>query len=156
MPLPFPRPQSVVAAVAALLTAGAIGVALPGAGRAELPPWVYGQQQREAPMVVELEVEQVRVLGLQQRLRGRVLRVRRQSSVDPLRPGRRIEIQYSRPPASDPPMPGPSPIPRLKRGQRVTAWLSPVAPAPPGGLSLWAPAAGGLSFGPSLEGAFDP
>ena len=41
---------------------------------------------------------------------------------------------------------GPSPLPLLRPGQRLPAWL---APDPP----LFRPAAGGRSFGPSLEEA---
>ena len=53
---------------------------------------------------------------------------------------------------SQPPMVGPAPLRAPAVGSRVTAWLKPA----PERAALWLPAAGGRSFGPSLEASLDP
>ena len=119
--------------------------------RAELPPWVYGQQQREAPLRLELEVLAVQrwpALQPQQLLvQARVLAVVRQPRGARLRPGDRLQLRYPLPPQHPSGWVGPAPLPLLSAGQMVPAWLTP----DPAATGLYRPAAGGHSFGPSLE-----
>ena len=119
--------------------------------RAELPPWVYGQEQREAPVRLELEVLTVQrwpALQPDQLLvQARVLSVLRQPRGSRLRPGDRLQLRYSLPPQHPSGWVGPAPLPLLAAGQRVPAWLTP-DPAVPG---AYRPAAGGRSFGPVME-----
>ncbi|MCX5969229.1 MAG: hypothetical protein NTV57_16670 [Cyanobacteria bacterium] len=46
--------------------------------RSELPPWAYGDDQRRAPVVVELQVDQSQARGQLQVLRARLRSIRRQ------------------------------------------------------------------------------
>ena len=120
--------------------------------RAELPPWVYAEEQRQAPLRLELQVLRAVASGEQLQVRARVLAIQRQRSPLRLRPGNTIELRYPLPPPRPRGWVGPSPIPRLAAGERVTAWLTPLSGQP----GLFAPAAGGRSFGPSLEDVQDP
>jgi hypothetical protein len=90
--------------------------------------------------------------GEQLQVRGVVLAIHRQRSPLRLRPGDTIELRYPVAPPRPGGWVGPSPIPLLQAGERVSAWLTPL----PGQPGLWAPAAGGRSFGPSLEDVQDP
>lgn len=142
--------------------------------RSELPPWVYGDDQRQAPVLVEIQLERSQARGPLQLLRARLLRIRRQPEDLLLRPGDLIEIAFSRPPQRPLGWAGPSPIPVLPIGRRVLAWLTPLpadatitatpTPTPTAtatatataDLRRFAPAAGGRSFGPSLEDVLEP
>lgn len=147
-------PLATLALVAASLAT--LSGALPPAARGELAPWVYGEQQRRAALVVELRVLEVAPLPAAEaglRLRGRVLAVKRQAPGGGVRANQVLTLQLSAPPsASRPPMVGPSPLRPPAVGSRVTAWLQPSANR----AALWLPAAGGRSFGPSLEASTDP
>jgi len=144
--------QTLSRAAAALLLVG-----LTAPAWAELPPWVYGDEQRRAPLLAEIRIEQNRSHGLQQTLKARLLSIRRQSLQPPLRSGSLIEIVYERPPQRPLGWAGPSPIPVLPPGSRSWAWLAPMpSPVATPGLRRFAPAAGGKSFGPSLETLQDP
>lgn len=136
-------------ALAASLTALGVNPALV---RAELPPWVYGERQRQAPVVVRLQVLQAEREGSEARVRGRVLRVWRQPATSGLKAGQTIGLRYSLPPERAPGFAGPSPLPLPRRGQELTAWLEPI----PGNPATFAPAAGGRSFGPFMEGVKEP
>ena len=126
-------------------------LASPPSARAELPPWVYGQEQRQAPLRLELEVLTVQpwpALQPDQLLvQARVLAVLRQPRGGRLRPGDRLQLRYALPPRHPEGWVGPAPLPLLSPGQRVPAWLAP-DPDAPGSVR---PAAGGRSFGPSME-----
>lgn len=132
---------------------------LAGAARAELPPWVYGEQQRQAPLVVDLAIETVQHDAGGFRLQGRVLAIRRQRRVGAgagltVRLGSLLLLRL--PPLPEarpgPPLVGPAPLRPPAPGERLTAWLEPS----PGHRLPWLPAAGGRSFGPSLESLPDP
>lgn len=114
---------------------------------AELPPWVYGEQQRRAPLVVELRVLEAERAEGEARVRARVLRVSRQPRGTALKPGQAIRLRYGLPPEGAPVRPGPSSLPLPRAGEVLTAWLQPLNGSP----DTFAPAAGGRSFGPSLE-----
>jgi hypothetical protein len=144
-----PRLSRFCIALAASLTALGVNPALV---RAELPPWVYGERQRQAPVVVRLQVLQAEREGSEARVRGRVLRVWRQPTAPGLKAGHTIGLRYSLPPEQAPGFAGPSPLPLPRRGQEITAWLQPI----PGIPATFAPAAGGRSFGPSMEGVKEP
>lgn len=138
------------------LSLGGLTLASALPARAELAPWVYGEQQRRAPLVVDLRVLEVAPLpagaeGL--RLRGRVLAVRRQARGGGVRTDQVLTLRLPPlPRATQPPMVGPAPLRPPVVGSRVTAWLQPA----PERAALWLPAAGGRSFGPSLETSLDP
>lgn len=138
-----------LSAAASLMVGAWTAPTLPA--RAELPPWVYGEEQREAPVRLELEVIRVQrwpALRPQQLLvRARVLSVLRQPRGGLLRPGVPLELHYPLPKAQPEGWVGPSPLPQLAVGQRVPAWLAPDRSAP----GRYRPAAGGRSFGPSME-----
>ena len=119
---------------------------------AELPPWVYGEQQRRAPVVVRLRVVQAEREGNEARVRGEVLRVWRQPATASLKPGQGIGLRYSLPPERAPGLVGPSSLPLPRPGEEVNAWLQPIE----GHRETFAPAAGGRSFGPSLENSRQP
>jgi len=133
----------------------ALGLPQPPA-RAELAPWVYGEQQRQAPLVVELLILEVSPLPKAEagiRVRGRVRSVRRQVPGGGVRSGQVLTLRLPPLPARSPmPMVGPSPLRPPTVGALVTAWLEPAADR----SALWRPAAGGRSFGPSLEASLDP
>jgi hypothetical protein len=122
------------------------------ATRAELPPWVYGEQQRRAPVVVRLRVRQAERVGDEARVSGEVLRVWRQPRALTLLPGQTIRLHYNLSPRQGPGVVGPSSLPLPQVGETVTAWLE----ALPGLGPTFAPAAGGRSFGPSLESFREP
>jgi len=125
--------------------------------RSELPPWVYGDDQRRAPLVVEIRVERSQAHGPIQTLQAKVLAVRRQSKGLALRPGSLLEILFNRRPAQPMGWAGPNPIPVLAPGTRTLAWLSPLPnQEPTHAPHRFAPAAGGRSFGPSLEEVMEP
>ena len=136
---------------------GAITLVVSPAVRAELPPWVYGQEQRDAPYVLELLVRSVHATSAgaepaQLQVRAQVLEVKRQPPAARLRAGDGITLRYSLPPSRPAGWVGPAPLPLLQAGERLPAWLAP-DPSLPGVLQ---PAAGGRSFGPSLEGEREP
>ena len=151
--------RSISAPVAPLVLGLAAGALLQGlswlaplpAARAELPPWVYGQEQREAPLRLELEVLSAQrwpaLQPTQLVVQARVLAVVRQPRGGSLRPGDRLQLRYALPPQRRSGWVGPALLPLLTPGQQVPAWLSP-DPAAPG---LYRPAAGGRSFGPVME-----
>ena len=125
--------------------------------RAELPPVVYAQEQRQAPYALELLVRSVHrtgsvAAGQQLQVVAQVLEVKRQPAGARLKPGDQIRLSYGLPPARPQGWAGPSPVPPLEPGERVPAWLS-LDPAQPGHFQ---PAAGGRSFGPSLEAVVEP
>ena len=143
-----------------VLMAGLAALVLPAPVRAELPPWVYGQEQRQAPLRAEIQVLQVQLDPERQvRARLRLLAIQRQPLPARLRPGQTIVVAYTLPPARPQGWAGPSPLPLLRPGQRLPAWLAPEpqTAAPAAAVAsdgaLFRPAAGGRSFGPSLEEA---
>jgi hypothetical protein len=123
-----------------------------GVARAELPPWVYGDQQRRAPVVVRLRVLQAERSGSEARVRGEVRRVWRQPEGLSLKAGQTIGLRYALAPERTPGWAGPSALPLPRRGEVVNAWLQAI----PGTPEEFAPAAGGRSFGPSLETFQEP
>lgn len=144
------RPLVLGLSALALLAAG---ITLPAApAGAELPPWVYGEKQRTAPLRLTLLLEQRRLRGDQVEGRARILAVVRQPAGSALQPGQRIGLRLPLPPARQPGFVGPSPVTLPERGSRVDAWLAPLADQP----GWYAPAAGGYSFGPSLEKQREP
>jgi hypothetical protein len=154
--LPTRRPARAIAAAAASLACG-LGLVLPPLpAQAELAPWVYGEQQRQAPLVADLlilEVTPLPAAGEGIRVRGRVLAVRRQTQGGAVRPRQVLTLRLpAPPPRNQPPMVGPAPLRPPAQGSRLTAWLQPA----PDRAGLWLPAAGGRSFGPSLEASLDP
>ncbi len=112
------------------------------AARAELPPAVYAERQRQAAVVVDLEVQRVSVIGAELHIRAKVLAVQRRPRGSSLEAGQRIDLFYSHPERHLANWPGPGPIPILQRGQQTRAWLKPLGDRP-GGFS---PAAGSQSF----------
>jgi hypothetical protein len=138
-----------------VVVAAAVGLALalpPLPAAAELPPWVYGEQQRQAPLVVDLRIEELRAVPAGFRARGRVLAVRRQDRGRPVRTQQLLTLRLPPLPERAPAWVGPSPLAPPRLGDRLTAWLQPAA----GRSTDWLPAAGGRSFGPSLEASPDP
>lgn len=125
--------------------------------RAELPPAVYAQEQRQAPYALELLVRSVHrtgtvAAGQQLQVVAQVLEVKRQPAGARLKLGDQILLDYALPPARAQGWVGPSPVPALEPGERVPAWLSPDRARP----GRFQPAAGGRSFGPSLEAMVEP
>jgi hypothetical protein len=125
--------------------------------RAELPPAVYAQEQRQAPYALELLVRSVHrtgtvTAGQQLQVVAQVLEVKRQPAGARLKLGDQILLDYALPPARPQGWVGPSPVPALEPGERVPAWLSPDRARP----GRFQPAAGGRSFGPSLEAMVEP
>lgn len=125
--------------------------------RAELPPWVYGQEQRQAPYALELLVRSVhsKASGAepkQLQVQAQVLQVKRQPPGARLRAGNEISLTYALPPSRPSGWAGPAPLPELQAGERLPAWLAP-DPSLPG---VYLPAAGGRSFGPSMESEREP
>jgi len=136
---------------------GALSLAGVPAVRAELPPWVYGQEQRQAPYVLELLVRSVHTLPAgsdpeQLQVRAQVLEVKRQPPAARLRAGDAISLRYALPPSRPAGWAGPAPLPVLQPGEQLPAWLVPDAALP----GVFKPAAGGRSFGPSLEREREP
>ena len=107
--------------------------------------------------MAEIRVERSRARGPIQTLQAKVLAVRRQGKGLTLRPGSLIEIVFNHPPTQPMGWTGPSPIPVLSTGTRTLAWLSPLPNQEPTHAPYrFAPAAGGRSFGPSLEDVMEP
>lgn len=126
---------------------------LAGAARAELPPWVYGQEQRQAPLKADIEVLTVQLAAQRQvRAQVRLLAITRQPLPPRLRPGQTIRVVYALPPVRPQGWVGPAPLPLLRPGQTLPAWLTPDPHDP----ALFHPAAEGRSFGPSLEQIREP
>jgi hypothetical protein len=125
--------------------------------RAELPPWVYGQEQRQAPYVLELLVRSVHTTAAgaepeQLRVQAQVLEVKRQPPAARLRAGDAITLSYPLPPSRPSGWAGPAPLPVLQVGERLPAWLAP----DPSLQGVFQPAAGGRSFGPAMESEREP
>ena len=102
------------------LALGLWAVAAAPAG-SELPPWIYGDEQRRAPVVAEIRGELSQARGQIQNLRARLLSVQRQPAGLLLSPSNLIEIVYRRPAERPMGWVGPSPIPVLQRGTRSAA-----------------------------------
>lgn len=135
-----------------LLLSGALAGLMPVAAQAELPPWVYGDQQRQAKVVTQLKVQDVVPVGVELRARCWVLKVLRQPPNGQLRAGQRLELRYPLPSQRQPGVVGPSPLRALSPGETITAWLNPI----PGHIGQFAPAAGGRTFGPPMEQVWEP
>ena len=117
------------------------------AARAELPPAVYAEEQRRAEVVAVLRVISTRRHQDTLSVQARILELKRQPNGSHLQGGQVIQLRYALPVWRRPGWVGPSPIPVLQPGQQVTAWLNREA-----GSNAWFhPAAGGRSFGPSME-----
>ena len=145
---PLMRPPSCAVLpwpLVALLALGAgLGDSLiPPIAQAELPPAVYAERQRQAAVVVDLEVQRISLIGTEVHIRAKVLGVQRRPRGSSLEAGQRIDLFYSHPEQHPAGWVGPGPIPMLERGQQTRAWLNPL-PDRPGGF---APAAGSQSFG---------
>lgn len=131
----FRRPTLLI-----VLACGALG----GSVYAELPPWVYKEQQQKAPEALVIKVQSVttRKLTEEERelieftVKAEVQRVERTASK--LAPGATIEISYVQHHYSRP-IVGPSEVPALKDGQVCPAYLARDG-------KTYAPAAGGFSF----------
>jgi hypothetical protein len=137
----------------AVLSGGALLTALgPTEASAELPPWVYGEQQRQAPVVLQMAVEKEAAHAGDLHVQARVLKVIRQPITGQIGTGQRIWLVHAVPEPRPVSMVGPAPLPVLRAGETVTAWLEPI----PGTRATFAPAAGGRSFGPSMEEAVEP
>jgi hypothetical protein len=114
----------------------------PPTARAELPPAIYAERQRQAAVVVDLEVQRISLIGTELHVRAKVLAVQRRPRGSSLEAGQRIDLFYSHPQHHPASWVGPGPIPMLQRGQQTRAWLNPLADRPGG----FAPAAGSHSF----------
>lgn len=148
----MPRHRRLTRCCLALATSLTTFAVNPARVRAELAPWVYGERQRQAPVVVRLKVLQAAREGSEARVRGRVLQVWRQPSASGLKAGQTIALRYALPLERAPGWAGPSALPLPRQGQDLTAWLQPISGSP----ASFAPAAGGRSFGPSLESVKEP
>jgi hypothetical protein len=140
---PSPRRIAGVPAIRLTMALGLVGSLVPAIGRAELPPTVYAERQRQALVVADLEVQRVSRNEDEVHLRAKVLAVRRLSKGVVLETGQRIDLQYTSPQKRWPGFVGPGAIPVPVRGQQVRAWLNPIKDRPGG----FAPAAGSQSFG---------
>ena len=149
---PVPR----VAPLVALLAAGVMAVLPLPPARAELPPWVYAEEQRAAPLKLEIAVQRVQRWPVLQPTRllveARVLAVLRQPRGSDLRAGASLLLSYPLPASHADGWVGPAPLPLLQPAQRLPAWLEP----DPDRRGLYRPAAQGRSFGPSFEGLQQP
>ena len=141
-PGPWPLATRLVSTALAAIGAGLAVVLVPPTARAELPPAVYAERQRQAAVVVDLEVQRISLIGTELQIRAKVLAVQRRPRGSLLEAGQRIDLFYSHPERHQANWPGPSPIPMLQRGQQTRAWLNPLADRPGG----YAPAAGSHSF----------
>jgi len=123
---------------------------------AEIEPKYYREWQAKAPEVLTIRVDAVHPVVTSERHRsgdGMLIHTRVEAeaavekverSVSGLKPGDTIRIRYVSTRA-EPPMPGPRPIPVLKRGESYPAFLLGVS------KGLYAPAAKGASFEPLIE-----
>lgn len=147
--------QRLVRGAALLLGAGCLSLS-PRLGRAELPPWVYAEQQRAAPLKLGIAVLSVQHWPTLQPsrllVRARVLSVSRQPRPGALRPGDALLLSYPLPQPQASGRVGPAPLPLLQPGQHLSAWLAP----DPERRGLYFPAALGRSFGPSFETLLQP
>ena len=139
-PLRLVLPWHVLSLLA--LAAGLGGYLAPPIAWAELPPAVYAERQRQAAVVVDLEVQRMSVIGAELHIRAKVLAVQRRPRGSSLEAGQRIDLFYSHPERHPANWPGPGPIPMLQRGQQTRAWLNPLADRP----GVFSPAAGSQSF----------
>ncbi len=113
---------------------------------AELPPYVYQQQQAKAPEALELKILSVQVRKTEDgrdthsdvTVQARVQKVER--SKTNLKPGDSIRLEYHRT-VRTVPMPRPSELPLLRKGQTISAFLQRK-----GRTKIYVPAAGGKSF----------
>jgi hypothetical protein len=124
--------------------------------RAEIDPKYYREWQMKAPEALVIRVGAVKPMVSSERHRsgdGMLIRTRVEAeatverierSASSLKPGDAIRIQYTTTRA-EPPMVGPRPLPVLKRGDIVPAFLIGVS------KGLYAPAAKGASFEPLIE-----
>ncbi|MCX5952890.1 MAG: hypothetical protein NTZ40_05215 [Cyanobacteria bacterium] len=142
---PGPWPPVTLLALLTLVPLGIelAGFLVPPAARAELPPAVYAERQRQAAVVLDLEVQRISLIGTELHIRAKVLAVVRRPRGSTLEAGQRIDLFYSHPERHPANWPGPGAIPMLQRGQQTRAWLNPLADRPGG----FAPAAGSQSFG---------
>ena len=134
------------------LLTGALAGLMPGAAQAELPPWAYGEQQRQAKVVMKLKVQGVVPVGGELKASCWVLKVLLQPPSGQLRAGQRMELSYPLPSWRQPGLVGPSPLRALSPGKEIKAWLNPI----PGAIGHFAPAAGGRCFGPPMERVLEP
>ena len=141
-PGPWPLVKTQVLTALAAIGAGLAVVLVPPTARAELPPAVYAERQRQAAVLVDLEVQRISLIGTELQIRAKVLAVQRRPRGLSLEAGQRIDLFYSHPERHSANWPGPSPIPMLQRGQQTRAWLNPINDRPGG----YAPAAGSHSF----------
>ena len=95
--------------LALLSTCAVLG---PTMARAELPPWAYGEQQRQAPVVLRMAVEQGVNRGGDLHVQGRVLQVIRQPKSGQIKAGQRIWLVYGMPEPRPVAMVGPAPVRR--------------------------------------------
>jgi len=86
------------------------------------------------------------------RVQAQVVQVKRQPQKARLQRGDQITVAYPVAPQLPAGWVGPAPIPTLRLGEQRPAWLS----LDPSGRGVFQPAAGGRSFGPSLEAVHDP
>jgi len=133
---------SLVLGASGALAAGLGVYFAPPTARAELPPAIYAERQRQAAVVVDLEVQRISLIGTELHVRAKVLAVQRRPRGSSLEAGQRIDLFYSHPQHHPASWVGPGPIPMLQRGQQTRAWLNPLADRPGG----FAPAAGSHSF----------
>lgn len=137
----------------AVLSGGTVLNALgPSKARAELPPWVYGEQQRRAPVVLRIAVDKELHYAGDLHVQARVLKVIRPTRASEIKAGQGVWIVYAMPAPQPVRMVGPAPLPMLRTGETVTAWLLPI----PGTHASFGPAAGGRSFGPTMEEVVEP
>lgn len=123
---------------------------------AEIEPKYYREWQDKAPEVLTLRIGAVKPAVTSERHRsgdGLLIRTKVEAeatvetverSASGLKPGDAIRIHYTTMRA-EPPMTGPRPLPVLKRGETVPAFLLAVS------KGLYAPAAKGASFEPLIK-----
>jgi hypothetical protein len=124
--------------------------------QAEIEPKYYREWQDKAPEVLTIRVGAVKpvvttnrhgggdALLIQTRVEAEATVETVERSASGLKPGDAIRIQYVTT-RSEPPMAGPRPLPVLKRGETVPAFLLAVS------RGLYAPAAKGASFEPLIQ-----
>jgi len=138
------------------LAAVAVLAAIVAPANAEIEPKYYREWQDKAPEVLTIRVGAVRpvvttnrhrngdALLIQTRVEAEATVETVERSASGLKPGDAIRLQYVTT-RSEPPMAGPRPIPVLKRGETVPAFLLAVS------KGLYAPAAKGASFEPLIN-----